>query len=102
MNLKKFLEFIPYGKDNSLSMKEISVRIGKDLRTTRKLVETARKEGVPLCSDCGKNGGGYYFPINVSEALPCRQQMKARLSSYACSLAAIEKFIREQGGGEDE
>ena len=74
MNLKKFLEFIPYGKDNSLSMKEISVRIGKDLRTTRKLVETARKEGVPLCSDCGKNGGGYYFPINVSEALPCRQQ----------------------------
>lgn len=102
MNLKKFLEFIPYGKDNSLSMKEISVRIGKDLRTTRKLVETARKEGVPLCSDCGKNGGGYYFPINVSEALPCRQQMRARLSSCTQSLNAIEQYINENGGGEDE
>lgn len=102
MDLKNFLQLIPYGKRNALSMNELSVRSGNDLRTTRKLVEAARKEGVPLCSDCGKNGGGYYFPINVSEALPCCQQMKARLSSCACSLAAIEKFIREQGGGEDE
>ncbi len=102
MDLKKFLEFIPYGKDNSISMEEISVRTGKDLRTTRKLVEAARKEGVPLCSDCGKNGGGYYFPINVSEALPCRKQMKARLSSCTQSLNAIERYIKENGGGADE
>ncbi|MEZ3453129.1 MAG: hypothetical protein K1W17_02045 [Oscillospiraceae bacterium] len=102
MDLKKFLDFIPYGKSNSLSMRELSVRSGNDLRTTRKLVEAARKEGVPLCSDCGKNGGGYYFPINVSEALPCRQQMKARLSSCTQSLNAIERYIKENGGGEDE
>lgn len=102
MDLKKFLDFIPYGKSNSLSMRELSVRSGNDLRTTRKLVEAARKEGVPLCSDCEKNGGGYYFPINVSEALPCRQQMKARLSSCTQSLNAIERYIKENGGGEDE
>lgn len=102
MDLKKFLDFIPYGKSNSLSMRELSVRSGNDLRTTRKLVEAARKEGVPLCSDCGKNGGGYYFPINVSEALPCRQQMRARVSSCAQSLNAIERYIKENGGGEDE
>lgn len=102
MDLKNFLEFIPYGKRNALSMSELSVRSGNDLRTIRKLVETARKEGVPLCSDCGKNGGGYYFPINVSEALPCRQQMKARLLSCTQSLNAIERYIKENGGGADE
>lgn len=78
MDLKKFLQFIPSGKRNALSMQEISRRTGNDLRTTRKMVEAARKEGIPLCSDCGKNGGGYYFPTDVSEALPCRQQMRAR------------------------
>lgn len=102
MDLEKFLEFIPYGKDNSISMEEISVRTGKDLRTTRKLVEAARKEGLPLRSDCGKNGDGYYFPIDVSEALPCRRQMRARISSGVQSLKAIEKYIVENGGAEDE
>ena len=102
MDLKKFLQLIPYGKRNALSMRELSVRSGNDLRTTRKMVEAARKEGVPLCSDCGKNGGGYYFPINVSEALPCRQQMRARISSGVQSLKAIEKYIAENGGAENE
>lgn len=98
MNLEKFLEFIPYGKRDSLSMRELSVRSGNDLRTTRKLVEAARKEGIPLCSDCGKRGGGYYFPSNVAEALPCRQQMRARVSSCTQSLEAIEKYIAGNGG----
>ena len=102
MNLKKFLQLIPYGKRNALSMRELSVRSGNDLRTTRKMVETARKEGVPLCSDCGKHGGGYYFPTDVSEALPCRQQMRARITSGVQSLKAIEKYIAENGGMEDE
>lgn len=102
MNLEKFLEFIPQGKSNALSMEEISARTGNDLRTTRKLVEAARKEGVPLCSDCGKRGGGYYFPSNVTEALPCRQQMRARLSSCMQSLEAIEKYIAENGGVRNE
>lgn len=102
MDLKNFLQLIPYGKRNALSMNELSVRSGNDLRTTRKLVKAARKEGVPLCSDCGKNGGGYYFPIDVSEALPCRRQMRARISSGVQSLKAIEKYIVENGGAEDE
>lgn len=102
MTLEKFLEFIPQGKSNALSMAEISVRTGMNLRTTRKLVEVARKEGIPLCSDCGKRGGGYYFPLNASEALPCRQQMKSRLSSCMKSLNAIEKYIDENGGLIDE
>lgn len=102
MDLKKFLDFIPYGKSNSLSMRELSVRSGNDLRTTRKLVEAARKEGIPLCSDCGKRGGGYYFPSNVAEALPCRQQMRARVSSCTQSLEAIEKYIAENGGVRNE
>lgn len=102
MDLKKFLELIPHGKNNALSMKEISVRAGTDLRTTRKMVEVARKKGVPLCSDCDKKGGGYYFPINVSEALPCRQQMKSRLLSCTRSLNAIERYISENGGTEGE
>ena len=45
MYLKKFLQLIPYGKRNALSMRELSVRSGNDLRTTRKMVEAARKEG---------------------------------------------------------
>ncbi len=96
------MEFIPYGKRNALSMSELSIRSGNDLRTTRKLVEAARKEGIPLCSDCGKRGGGYYFPLNVSEALPCRQQMKARLSSCTQSLNAIERYINENGSERNE
>lgn len=102
MDLKKFLELIPHGKNKALSMKEISVRAGTDLRTTRKMVEIARKKGVPLCSDCDRSGGGYYFPTDVSEALPCRQQMRARISSGVQSLKAIEKYIVENGGTEDE
>lgn len=102
MTLEIFLEFIPQGKSNALSMAEISVRTGMDLRTTRKLVEATRKKGVPLCSDCGKNGGGYYFPSNIAEALPCRQQMRARLLSCTQSLNAIERYINENGGERNE
>ncbi len=102
MTLEKFLQFIPSGKRNALSMQEISKRTGNSLRSTRKMVEAARKKGVSLCSDCDKKGGGYYFPINVSEALPCRQQMKSRLLSCTRSLNAIERYISENGGTEDE
>lgn len=102
MTLEKFLEFVPYGKDSAISMGELSIRSGTGLRTTRKFVEAARKNGLPLCSDCDKNGGGYYFPLNVSEALPCRRQMWARLSSCTQSLEAIEKYIAENGGVRNE
>ena len=102
MTLEKFLQFIPNGKRNALSMQEISKRTGNSLRKTRKMVEAARKVGIPLCSDCDRSGGGYYFPTDVSEALPCRQQMRARITSGVQSLKAIEKYIAENGGMEDE
>lgn len=64
------------GKTRSIGMGELYQKVfpGKswhhrinDTRTLRKLITDLRKEGVPICSDAARTGGGYYLAAAGSE-----------------------------------
>jgi len=62
------------GKTRSISMSELYQKIFGEVpkninqaRIIRKLITELRKEGVPICSDTDREGGGYYLAAAGSE-----------------------------------
>jgi len=63
------------GRSNKIGMGELYERVFfdawnnriNDTRRLRKLVTELRKEGVPICSDTSRTGGGYYLASVGSE-----------------------------------
>ena len=68
--MMNILEFIPTGINNAVSMADLAVITRTDLRTVRRMVHNARKNGAVICSTCDNDSGGYYIPRDVAEAVP--------------------------------
>lgn len=94
----KILDYIPYGRANSISMPDLSKRLGTDPRVCRRLVQQAREKGAPICSDWER--GGYFMPTNESEALAYYRQQKHRIKTARAALNGVIKYLR--GGRRDE
>lgn len=88
------LDFIPFGKENAISMEELAIRMNTDKRTVRKRVFTARVKGAKICSTCeGEPTAGYYRPISAAEAIPYVKMQRSRIQSAQAALKPIEDYI---------
>ena len=85
-------DFIPVGKTNSISMTELSITLGSDPREVRALVNKARKNGIPICSDCR---GGYYLPESPNEAKIYFRQQTARINSAKAALNGVKNYLQQ-------
>lgn len=90
----KILSFIPFGKENAISMEELAIRMNTDKRTVRKRVFTARVKGSKICSTCEREStAGYYRPISAADAIPYVKMQRSRIQSAQAALKPIEDFI---------
>lgn len=88
------------GKSRSIGMAELYEQVfGKglsdkvnDTRVLRSLITALRKEGVPICSDTDKEGGGYYLAAAGSEL----ENYCMRLRIRALKILKMEATLRQK------
>lgn len=92
----KVLNYIPFGRENAVSMEELSIRMRCDKRAARAAVFKARCKGAVICSTCdGDSSDGYYRPISAEEALPYVNMQRKRIASAKAALRSAEDFIND-------
>lgn len=90
------LKFIPFGKDNAVSMTELSIRMNCDKRTVRNAVYQARIKGALVCSTCeGRSSAGYYQPLDISEVRPYISMQRSRINSALQAIRSAEEYIEK-------
>ena len=98
--IKDLTEFIPTGRANAISMKDLATLLNVDARTVLALVQRAREQGAPICSEW-ENRGGYYMPADTYEARRYLRQQKARIRSARAALNGILKYLQAFAVGDD-
>jgi len=63
------IKFIPRGKKNAVSGKELKQLTGHDERTVKQQIANARLKGAVICSILDGNRGGYFIPESPEEAV---------------------------------
>lgn len=91
----RITEFIPNGKADAVSMKDLAAILGISKRGVRALVLAAREHGASICSTSESDKGGYYMPRDREEAVAYLKQQKARIKSAYAALNGIRKFLKE-------
>lgn len=89
----KLAELIPTGRENAIPMKKLAAVLNVNERTIRLLVQRARENGAPICSEW-ENRGGYYFPADEYEARAYLRQQKARIRSAKAALNGITEYLQ--------
>lgn len=92
----KFIEFIPYGRANAISMPSLSNRTGITPRECRRRVQREREKGAPICSDWERDG--YFLPVNESEARIYYRQQRSRIRLAIAALNGVRQYLK---GDED-
>lgn len=93
----KILDFIPCGRENAISGKELINATGWDSRTVKQQIANARLNGSVICSILDGNNGGYYIPATPTEAVDYVRTEEKRIESATEALRAAKVFI-EKGG----
>ncbi len=101
MNNSTFISFIPDGRENARSMKELALILGIDVRTVRTHILAAHLSGSPICSTCKGNQHGYFMPCNVAEARLYLQEQHSRIRTSKAAMRAVEDYILKGGVNND-
>ena len=88
-NKVELLTFIPVGRENGISNKELAFRLGVTPREARRIVHRACCAGVPICGD----EFGYYFPGSLYEARRSERIRLARTRSSRAASVGIRCYI---------
>lgn len=88
-------KFIPYGKKNAVSGKELKQIIGCDERTIKQHIANARLKGSVICSILDGNKGGYFIPESPAEAVEYVRTEQCRIQSAKEALRSAEKYINQ-------
>lgn len=86
-------EYIPTGRANAIPMKTLAALLKVDERAVRLLVQKAREQGAPICSEW-ENNGGYYLPADLQEAERYYIKQKARIRTAQAALNGITAFLQ--------
>ena len=98
--IKDLTEFIPIGRANAIPMKDLAALLNISERTLRLLVQKAREQGAPICSEW-ENRGGYYMPADTYEARRYLRQQKARIRSAKEALNGIIEYLQTFAVGDE-
>lgn len=85
----RLLDFIPTGRGNALSARELAALMRCNVRDITRWVEQARKQGVPICAD----GSGFWLPENKQELERYVLGLRNRIDSVAGTLQGAERAL---------
>lgn len=89
------IKFIPHGKRNAVSGKELKHLTGCDERTVKQHIANARLKGAVICSILDGNRGGYFIPDSPEEAVEYVRTEQCRIQSAKAALKSAEDFISD-------
>ena len=93
-NIEKLTELIPTGKANAIPMKILAELLDVNERTLRQLVQKAREQGAPICSECEGSNSGYYMPADPQEAESYFKQQHSRIKSARAALNGVTEYLQ--------
>lgn len=94
------VDYIPFGYENAISRKRLSIVTGLNDRVVRQLIETARRDTIIISND---DGSGYWrFPENPTQTEinllhKFVKQQESRAKSIFFALRPARKAIKEGG-----
>lgn len=84
------LGFIPNGKENAISNKQLAYRMNVDTRTVRKLIEEARQRGNPICS--GDEG---YWIGDKEDIKRTLKRLYSQIRMMNCTIKGLELALSD-------
>lgn len=87
------LDFIPVGKNNAITGKELQNITGLDGRSVKQQIANARIRGSVICSILNSNSGGYFIPTCPVEAAEYVRTEQCRINSAKEALKAAEIYV---------
>ncbi len=95
-------DFIPHGRDNAISMKQLAILTGWTLRETRAAIYQARCAGALICSSCDPYASGYYLPETMAEVQSYKRMQENRIRSAARAVRSARQYLKRQKEGEGD
>lgn len=95
---KKLLDTLGHGESAAKTQRELTAITGFNARTTRKLLETARKRGAVVCgSDAGR-----YLPETIEELRRYVHRVSSQTRNEAIALNAAKTLLKQWEAGEND
>lgn len=82
--------YIPKGKQNAISNKELAHRMNTTARVVRKLIEEARQNGEPICS--GDEG---YWIGDREDIRRTLKRLYSQVKMMRCTIKGLELALSE-------
>ena len=84
------LAFIPIGKENAISQRNLALASGLSKRRVKRCIEEARQRGNPICSgDCG------YWIGNRSDINRTLKRLYSQVKCMQCTIKGLEFALSE-------
>ena len=84
------LAFIPKGRENAISNRELALQLKIDKRQVRQIIEDSRQRGNPICSDdCGYWIGGRK---DINRTL---KRLYSQVKHMQCTIKGLEFALGE-------
>ena len=94
---QKLLDALGLGESAARTQSELTAITGFDARTTRKLLESARKRGAVICgSDAGR-----YLPETLDELKRYVKRVESQLRNEGAALQAARRLLRQSLDGDN-
>ncbi|MDE5754217.1 MAG: hypothetical protein K2J71_00585 [Oscillospiraceae bacterium] len=90
MGVLNITDFIPDGLDNAVSQKQLCDMTHMNDREVRQAIETARRQGAPICSSCHPDSSGYYMPKTKHEATIYLTMQQHRINSAIQAMKPVQ------------
>ena len=88
------LDYIPKGKKNAISNRELQTITHLDRRDIQRCIRAARLKGVLICGFGGRNGG-YFIPETIEEIIEYVRTAKKVINSIIESLLPAEAYLKK-------
>ena len=86
---------IPHGRENAISRRELSDRLGMSDREARRAISAARAGGLLIINS--SDGAGYYQTEELSEIRRQYRQEKARLKAIYAATKPMRDLLKNAG-----
>ncbi len=94
-------KFIPFGRENAVSGRDLCIITGLDARTVKAEIANERLHGAVICSDLDGNSGGYFQPTAPEEAMQYVRTEQKRIESAKRALQAAVNFVKGDFDADD-
>jgi len=92
-------DFLGQGKESAIPGHKLMEVLGAaDLRSVSKMIESARRSGMPICASTSPDCPGYYIPGTTDELNGYLRSFDRRLKEMRVTRASLEAVRRSMEG----